>query len=213
MPSATPIRWYFDFVSPFAYLQWRMLRAQPLPAPLETRPILFAAVLDHHGQKGPAEIDGKRAFTYRFVHWRAVQDRIPFRFPPGHPFNPIAALRLAWACECAPAAIDAIFAHLWEHGRAGDSPAALADLARTLGVADVASAVGSTKVKEALRAATADAIARGVFGVPTLEIDGELYWGADATGMARARLADPQAFRDPEYARLASLPVAAARKQ
>lgn len=210
--SASPVRWYFDFVSPFAYLQWRLLRADPLPAPLEPVPILFAAVLNHHGQKGPAEIDGKRAFTYRFVQWRAAQERIPFRFPPAHPFNPIAALRLAWACARTPAAIDAIFAHVWEHGRAGDSPEALAATASALGVADAASAVSSAAVKDALRAATEDAIGRGVFGVPTLEIDGELYWGADATGMAHERLANPQAFRGPEYERLATLPIAAARR-
>ena len=85
--------WYFDFISPFAYLQWRRLRDERRLA-LEPVPILFAAVLDHVGQKGPAEIPGKRTFTYRFVHWQARRAGVPLRFPPAHPFNPMAALRL-----------------------------------------------------------------------------------------------------------------------
>ena len=69
----TPARWYFDFISPFAFLQWRRLRALGDRLPVVPVPILFAAVLDRIGQKGPAEIPGKRVFTYRHVLWRARQ--------------------------------------------------------------------------------------------------------------------------------------------
>ena len=89
--------WYFDFISPFSYLQ--LERIAPLHARLQIAPIpiVFGAVLQHHGQLGPAEIRGKREFTYRIVQWTAEREGIALRFPPAHPFNPIAALRLAIA--------------------------------------------------------------------------------------------------------------------
>ncbi|MCZ7653194.1 MAG: DsbA family protein [Rhodocyclaceae bacterium] len=57
------------------------------------------------------------------------------------------------------------------------------------------------------------ALAAGVFGVPTLAIDGELFWGFDATDMALDYVADPARFSRGEYARLDALPVGAARKE
>ena len=205
--------WYFDFISPFSYLQ--LERIAPLRARIEITPIpiVFGAVLQHHGQLGPAEIHGKREFTYRIVQWTAERERIPLRFPPAHPFNPIAALRLAIAAGATWPAITAIFEHLWRDGRAGDDIAALADVAQALGIADAAAAVAREDVKAALRTNTESAIAAGVFGVPTLRIGGELFWGFDATAMIDDWLADPQRFASGEYARIAALPRAIERRR
>ena len=81
-PAALPrVDWYFDFISPYAYLQSLRLPSIATRATIRPVPILFAAVLDHAGQKGPAEIPMKRAFTYRFVSWQAEQAGVPLRFP------------------------------------------------------------------------------------------------------------------------------------
>lgn len=198
--------WYFDFISPFAYLQCAKMRALAERVEIAPRPIVFAAVLKHHGQLGPAEIPGKREFTYRFAQWRAEREGVPLRFPPAHPFNPLAALRLCLAAGGGWPVVAAIFDHLWRDGRRGESAADLAELGRRLGLDDVAAAIADEAVKGALRANTDAALARGVFGVPTLEIGGELFWGDDATGMIEDWLVDPARFSRGEYARLASLP-------
>jgi len=205
--------WYFDFISPFSYLQ--LARIAPLHARIEITPvpIVFGAVLQHHGQLGPAEIRGKREFTYRIVQWTAEDEGIPLRFPPAHPFNPIAALRLAIAAGTTWPAIKAIFEHIWKEGRAGDDIASLVDVAHALGVADPAAAVAREDVKAALRTNTESAVAAGVFGVPTLRIGGELFWGFDATAMIGDWLADPQRFASGEYARIATLPRAVERRR
>ncbi|MET0231502.1 MAG: DsbA family protein [Rhodanobacteraceae bacterium] len=205
--------WYFDFISPFSYLQ--LERIAPLRARIEIAPIpiVFGAILQHHGQLGPAEIRGKREFTYRIVQWTAEREHIPLRFPPAHPFSPIAALRLAIAAGATWPAITAIFEHIWKHGHAGDDIASLADVAHALGVADPAAAVAREDVKAALRMNTESAVAAGVFGVPTLRIGSELFWGSDATAMIDDWLADPQRFATGEYARIASLPRALERKR
>jgi 2-hydroxychromene-2-carboxylate isomerase len=203
------LRWYFDFISPFAYLQWPRVRALLDAHAIVPVPILFGAVLDAVGQKGPAEIPRKREFTYRHVLWQARQQDIALRFPPAHPFNPLAALRLCIAAGSTPAAIDAIQDWIWAQGNAGDSLEALARVATRLGV--VPEAVGSDAAKASLRANTAEAIAAGVFGVPTLAIGDALFWGNDAHGFAVAALQDPALLDDGEMRRLAALPVGVQR--
>ena len=202
--------WYFDFISPFAFLQWRRLRALATRLPIVPVPILFAVVLDHHGQKGPAEIPGKRVFTYRHVIWRARREGIALKFPPAHPFNPLPLLRLSIALGNRPDVIDALFDHLWIEGRVADSAEALEPVARRFGV-DAANVIGDPAVKDALKRNTEAAIAAGVFGVPTLAFGDALFWGDDATDMALDYAEGRLDLGDRELARISDLPATARR--
>lgn len=203
-------QWYFDFISPFAYLAWPRVRALAQKHEISLRPIMFAGLLGHHGHKGPAEIPSKRTFTYRHVLWQAKQRGVPLAFPPTHPFNPLLALRLCVAAGTTPAAITEIFDWIWAQGRAADSPEAIAPLAAALGVHDPA-ALSAPAVKDTLRANYDAALAAGVFGVPTLLVDGELFWGEDAMGFAEAYLADRSVLSTPEMRGAANWPVGASR--
>jgi putative ATPase len=209
--SIMSVVWYFDFISPFAWLQWPKIRSLAAEREVELRPILFAGLLDHHGQKGPAEIPGKREFTYRHVLWRARRAGRTLRFPPAHPFNPLAALRLCVAAGSNVTATDAIFEWIWSQGRAGDSAHALAPVAERLGIADVEAAVADPVAKARLRENFDAAIADGVFGVPTLALDGRLFWGDDAHDFALACLHDPALWDEPEMRRVTTLPIGVAR--
>lgn len=201
--------WYFDFISPFSYLQCERLQAHA--GDVRPRPVLFAAILDANGQKGPAEIVAKRRFTYRFVVWQAKSLGIPLRFPHAHPFNPLPLLRLAIACDSRLDAITAIFRFVWRDGRLPDLPIEWAELADQLGVRDAAARIEDLAVKAQLRRETDDAIVRGVFGVPTLAFGDELFWGVDATDMAFAYARAGGRYEDPEYARVGDLPAGATR--
>jgi 2-hydroxychromene-2-carboxylate isomerase len=197
------VHWYFDFISPFSYLQWQKVKA--MPEAVVPVPIVFGAVLAAHGQRGPAEIPGKREFTYRHVLWQSRREGVTLRFPPAHPFNPLFALRLCVAAGSTPQAVDALFDWIWKDGRAGDTPEALAPVAAALGVE--ASAAVQEAAKAQLRANTDAAIAAGVHGVPTLAFDGLLFWGNDAHDFALAALRHPEVLADAEMQRIASLPV------
>jgi 2-hydroxychromene-2-carboxylate isomerase len=206
-------RWYFDFISPFSCLQLPKVMAWRARLDLTPVPIAFGALLQHHGNLGPAEVPGKREFTYRFVLWQAEREGIPLRFPPAHPFNPLAALRLCVAAGSSWQSIQAIFDHLWRDGRAGATAQDLASVGRALGIDDVEAAVNRPDVKAQLRANTDDAIAAGVFGVPTLRVGDELFWGNDATPMIEDWLARPERFDAPEYRRIIDLPAGVERRR
>ncbi len=208
MPSAD---WYFDFVSPFSYLQCEQLPALERSIRVRYRPVLFARLLKAHEHKGPAEIPAKRRFTYRLVVWQARKLGIPLTFPAAHPFNPLPLLRLALAADCEPDAVRRIFRFVWRDGRLGDLPIEWAELMAELKLPDADARIASQEVKDALRRNTDEAIARGVFGVPTLAIGDELFWGADATGMAADYVAAGCRYADPEMTRVANLPVGAER--
>jgi len=202
--------WYFDFVSPFAYICLHRLKELPQDVKLEYRPVLFAGLLSHWGQKGPAEIAAKRRYTYRWCNWWAKRLGIPFRFPAGHPFNPLQHLRLSIACGSTPEAVRKIFDSLWTGGDDAANPIAFGALARSLGIDPMQ--LGAEEIKDALRRNTEQAAARGVFGVPTFEVDGELFWGADSIEFLNAFLADPSVLRNDEVRRLDGLPISAARR-
>jgi 2-hydroxychromene-2-carboxylate isomerase len=204
--------WYFDFVSPFSYLQCEQLPALETQLRIHYRPVLFAGLLKAHGHKGPAEIPAKRRFTYRFLVWQARKLGVPFKFPAVHPFNPLPLLRLAIAADCDPDAVRRIFRFVWRDGRLGDLPIEWAELMSELHLPDAQERIDSPEVKAALRRNTDDAIAKGVFGVPTIAIGDELFWGADATAMAADYVAAGCRYADPEMARVAELPIGAERE-
>jgi len=206
-----PIAWYFDFVSPFAWLQWQQVRELAGRREVALRPILFGALLKEMNHRGPAEIPRKREFTYRYAQWRARQAGVPMRFPPTHPFNPLPALRLAIAAGSTVDTVGAIFEWIWAHGRAADTAETLAPLAASLGIDDVRVALAAPDVKAALQANFEEAMRQQLFGVPTLAIGEELFWGADAHDFAMDYLADPAQFGHGEMARLGQLPVGISR--
>ncbi|WP_164087572.1 2-hydroxychromene-2-carboxylate isomerase [Stenotrophomonas maltophilia] len=207
------LRWYFDFVSPYSYLHWQKLKQLQQFAQIQPVPIAFGAVLHHLGNLGPAEIPAKRRFIYRQLLWTAQAEGTPLRFPPGHPFNPLSALRLCLAAGASAQAVDVLFDWIWRDGNAADSADALREPAARLGIEDADRAIAEPAVKEQLRRNTEAAIAAGVFGVPTLAIDDELFWGNDAHPLMAAVLADPGLLLQPEWQRLASLPVAVQRNR
>jgi 2-hydroxychromene-2-carboxylate isomerase len=187
------IDFWFDPVSPFAHLAFERLpeALAGVSYSVAYRPVLLAGLLAYWGQKGPAEIAPKRAWTFRQVHWLAARQGTLLQTPAEHPFNPLALLRLLLATAPAGStpnrlACETVLRHVW-NGAAADAndPARLAALTEQLAPrVDPADA----SVKHALRDAGAEAIAIGIFGVPTTVVDGRVFWGLDGLEMLAAYL-------------------------
>lgn len=185
------ITFYLDFISPYAYLAFEEMPQvlEGLSYSVTYKPLLFAALLKHHGQLGPAEIPAKRDWTYRQVQWLARNMGHALDLPAVHPFNPLGVLRLAIACDrnglpnryvC-----ETLFRHVWNGGADAADASRLAAITQQLAPLRDPSA---DAVKAQLRMHAEEAIAQGVFGVPTMVVDGKVFWGLDSLPMLRAYL-------------------------
>ena len=209
---------YFDFISPYAYLAFEQLPRALQDAgsyAVRYRPIVFGALLNAHGQLGPAEIGPKRDWTSRQVLWLARTHGIELRHPASHPFRSLALLRLALACSSAGGTPSrhvcrTIFRHVWQSGLDAADAGRLEILRQQL--VPTRDPLGEA-VKAELRAQTDAALALGLFGVPSLVVDGRLFWGFDALPMLRAYVAGDAAdwFAEPHWQAIAERPVGVQR--
>lgn len=212
------IHFYFDFISPYAWLAF-----QALPKALEGishrvhyHPVVFGAMLKHHGQLGPAEIPGKRDWTYRQVMWQAKQQGTDLQMPAAHPFNSLALLRLAVAASGINQqgqpnryVVETIFKYVWCEGLEATAPERLATLQAHLFSQPGVSFQDpqSAEVKQRLQQQTQQAIDLGLFGVPSMVADGQVFWGNDALPMLRAYLAGDAWFESADWRDAGKLPV------
>jgi len=181
----TGAEFYFDYLSPYAYLA--SLRVERVcgahDVQVRFRPVLFAGLLNHWGQRGPAEIAPKAMHTFRECLRYAVLHEIPFRSPRYHPFRSLIPLRMTLAVpeERRADVVHAFFDHGWGQGGDLGNADELASLLDGLGLAgsEIRRSSEGDGIKQRLREETQAAIERGVFGIPTLELRGELFWGLD----------------------------------
>ncbi|MFT3697894.1 MAG: 2-hydroxychromene-2-carboxylate isomerase [Kofleriaceae bacterium] len=203
------MRFYFDFISPYAYLAWTQLRTRE---DLEPIPILFAAVLDKVGNIGPAEIPAKRSYIIRDIARIAHRFGVPLSAPPSHPFNPLLALRL---CSLdlpraqKLALIDDLYKEIWTGGRGVTDREVVAEIAARHGV-DIARA---DEAKGTLREQTDAAIALGLFGVPTMIVDDQMFWGCDSLPHLETYLREGNVVAPELLAKWEALPASSTRKR
>lgn len=213
-----PIRFYFDFISPYAYLAWTQIHAIAARHGRAVRPvpILFAGLLNAHGQKGPAEIPAKRAYLFKDIARLAHRFGVPVAPPPSHPFNPLLALRAAslpMEEQARRALVDRLYAATWGGGPGVTDPAVIAEAATAAGLdgAAVVREAESPEAKERVRRQTEEALAAGAFGVPTMVVGAELFWGVDALPHLELFLEGRDPVDPDVLARWAHLPASADR--
>ena len=212
MSSIIPSKWYFDFISPFAYLQLAQFSKLPNNLEITPVPVVFAGLLKHWGQLGPAEIPSKRRFVYRFFKWQAFQIGLPFTMPPKHPYNPLPSLRLCVAAGAGIEQVTNIFNLIYGQGLQPDSAEGIKAMAKAVEIDDPESVLSNKKVKKSLHANTEMAIAEGVFGVPTFTINNELFWGSDATEMMQVYIRESELFETAEMQRISNMPMGLIRR-
>jgi 2-hydroxychromene-2-carboxylate isomerase len=229
------LSFWFDPISPYAHLAFEHLpqALEGHSVVIDYKPVLFGALLKHHQHKGPAEIEPKRVWTFRQIAWHAHTLGIRVDLPAQHPFNPLPLLRLLLAAAGPMGLpnrhqVEAVFRHVWQGGGDPlDAPRLLAlqdalGLGREWGSGTAAAAadpLGSTgrsvpsleAVKARLKSLTDEALEKGIFGVPTLEWRGRLFWGLDALPMLRSALGGDPWF-DREWERAAK-PVPGIRRE
>lgn len=204
------MQWYFDFISPFAYLQSTQLTELAKHEDIECVPVLFAGLLNHWGNVGPAEVAPKRTWTFEHCIWLAERDGIPFKLPPHHPFNPLPLLRLSLVMNSQIPVVQRLFKFVWVDGHVPQDDVAFNTLLDEFGVST--DQLQTEKTKQQLRINGEQAVNAGVFGVPTLVRGDRLFWGYDATDMAVAHR-EGTLWPEQKIAKASTLSQGTARKQ
>jgi 2-hydroxychromene-2-carboxylate isomerase len=217
------IHFYFDVISPYAWLAFKALPAtlEGIEHRVHYHPVVFGAMLKHHGQLGPAELPGKRDWTYRQVLWLAKQQGTELQMPASHPFNSLALQRMAAATspDGKPSrdVVEAIFKHVWCSGLEATDEARQAALSVQLSAlmqstqADFQIDIQLPEVKQRLQQQTQEAIEQGLFGVPSMVVDSQVFWGQDALLMLRAYLKGDAWFESSDWCDVGKLPVGVRR--
>ena len=215
------IKFYFDPISPYAYFAKEAIKRTFPKAVLEKeivyKPVLFAGLLNHHKQLGPAEIELKRIFTYEYTSWVAHKYGYPFKFAVSHPFNPLPLLRGCIAAKSSSEAVDDVLQFVWKDGKPATKEYQKEFLELFQNKYNVTPEdINTTEVKDELRKNGEEAIKEGVFGVPTLLISDDtqskLFWGHDAVPMALEWYNGDDFFKTKEFKDLSNITPAATRK-
>ena len=208
------VDWYFDFISPFAYLQFSQFKRFANDLSITIHPVVFGALLKHWGQLGPAEIVPKRIFTYRFFKWKADRLGIEYTMPPSHPFNPLPALLSCIAGNSTYEVTKEIFDIIYKQGEQPDQKEGREKLETLLNkYPSKYSELDESALKKILRTNASRAIENGVFGVPTFVVDRQIFWGGDSSDMMLDFIKNPELFSSEEMKRVSSMPMGLIRNK
>ena len=194
---AKTVEFYFDFGSPYSYLAYKVLPAIAAAhgAQIAWRPILLGGVFKASGNHSPAEIPAKSKWMHEDLrHW-AARYGVGFERNPYFPINTLALMRGAVGMQMRGTDfaryVETMFHAMWEEPRNLTEPAELAAVLGQAGFDAGAfhSLISDTAVKEQLKKDTEDAVARGVFGVPTFFVGEEMFWGQDRLDFVAEALA------------------------
>lgn len=215
----TPIRFYFDYVSPYAYFVWTQLPAiaERHGRTVEPVPVLLAAALKALDTRGPGEVAPKRDYLYRHIVRVAHGLGVPLAVPPSHPFNPLTALRVTLAVEDARARerlITALYRAVWAEGTGAETPERVAAVVESVGLdpKPLLAAAQTPEVKERLRLNSEEMLKLGGFGVPTYTADGELFFGVDSLMHLEWFLRGEDPLTPEARERWRQLPISATRR-
>lgn len=191
------VDFYFDVSSPAAYLAWTQLPALCFEtgATLNYQPMLLGGVFQATGNRAPISVPLKGSYLFDDLGRFARRYGVPFSLNPYFPVNTVTLMRIAAGLEMRAdtrleAYIRAVFEAIWVDGKNMVDPATVAEVLQVAGLdaAELMALAADPHVKDRLRLQTEAAVARGVFGAPTMFVDGILYWGQDRLDFVREAL-------------------------
>jgi 2-hydroxychromene-2-carboxylate isomerase len=191
------VDFYFDVGSPAAYLAWTQMPriAQETGAHIRYRPFLLGGVFQATGNRSPMEVPAKGRYMQDDLQRFAQRYGVEFRHNPHFPINTLNLMRGALGLQLHDELkmrpyVDAVYRAIWVDGRNMNDPAVVAEVltGACLEPQRLLALTQDPEVKDKLKEATQEAVARGVFGAPTFFVDGRMYWGQDRLDFVKEAL-------------------------
>lgn len=175
--SLIPAKFIYDIISPFAYFFIKQRHELTPLIDLEPVPIFLGGLLRQQKNVGPAEVSEKRKHTYQLCVWKSQKLGIPFQFPPRHPFSSSSAQRLLLREKANWDMLEAAFDFVWQMGRDPDTE--WSEFCTFIGLAATTEKPQAEEVKTQLKNNTDWANQQQIFGVPSVLMRGEVFFGSD----------------------------------
>ena len=189
------IEFYFDFGSPTTYLAWTQLPAvaERQGATIEYIPFLLGAVHKATGNTSPVAVAAKGRWMMADMARFAARYGVQMRHNPHFPINTLRLMRGATALVGTDAFhpyLNAVFEAMWVHRANMNEPDVVTETLAGAGLdaGSILESAGRQEVKDRLRTATEEAVARGAFGAPTFFVGDEMFFGQDRLDFVEAAL-------------------------
>lgn len=185
---AKTLEFYFDVGSPAAYLAWTQVPgiADATGAQVDYKPFLLGGVFQATGNRSPMEVPAKGQYMLGDLQRFARRYGVTFRHNPHFPINTLTLMRGALGLQMRQPErmrpfVDAVYRAIWVEEKNMNDPATVGAVLQKAGFdpQQLLALTAEPEVKEQLKAATQEAVARGVFGAPTFFVGKDMYWGQD----------------------------------
>jgi 2-hydroxychromene-2-carboxylate isomerase len=208
---------YFDYISPYSFLAWKKIGnlCKHYNLKLIAEPVVFGAILSHWDTRGPAEIMPKRDYTFKDTLRSAARENIKINFPPAHPFNPLLALRATCLMETHNdyhKFINHLYDLCWQQGEDLNNKSLIGNLLQSYGIENGVDKCSEEKTKKILKDKTDKAVEKGIFGVPSMLVEAEIFWGNDRFEFLENYIQGKDPVTPELLEKLKNLPVGISRK-
>ncbi|MDO5693476.1 MAG: 2-hydroxychromene-2-carboxylate isomerase [Pseudomonadota bacterium] len=198
--SQKSVDFFFDVGSPASYLAWTQIGAlcRDAGATLVYKPMLLGGVFQATGNASPATVPAKGRYTFTDFDRFARRYDVPLHRNPHFPINTLAYMRAITGMQMRhperfEAFTQAVFDAIWVQSLNLNDPqiaaTALADADYPPDL--VQGLINDAEVKARLKTVTEEAVARGVFGAPTMFVGDEMFFGQDRLEWVKEALAAP----------------------
>ena len=191
------LEFYFDVGSPAAYLAWTQVPriAREAGSEVEYRPFLLGGVFQATGNRSPMEVPAKGQYMVDDLQRFARRYGVPFAHNPHFPINTLTLMRMALGLQLREPArmvpfVDAAYRAIWVEGHNMNDPATAGGVLQKAGFdpEKLLALASDPAVKDDLKAATQEAVQRGVFGAPTFFVGTDMFWGQDRLDFVKEAL-------------------------
>jgi len=198
MPTPS-VEFYFDVGSPAAYLAHTQLPrlCQEAGATLAYKPMLLGGVFQATGNQSPGAVPAKGRYMHQDLRRYARRYGVPYRGNPHFPINTLRLMRGATGLQMhEPARLvaycEAVYRAIWTEARDMNDAGVVAEVLQAAGFdpAALMALAERQEVKDRLKAVTQEAVARGVFGAPTMFVGDQMFWGQDRLEFIRETLTE-----------------------
>jgi 2-hydroxychromene-2-carboxylate isomerase len=189
--------YYFDFGSPASYLAFTQLPklSEQTGATAVYKPMLLGGVFQATGNHSPATIPAKGNYSFKDFARFAKRYGVPLSMNPHFPINTLMLMRGAMGLQLTNATrfmpyCTAIYHAIWVDSKNLNDPSTVGQVLHATGFdpAAMVALANAQSTKDALKAATEEAVARGVFGAPTFFVGEQMFWGQDRLDFVREAL-------------------------